>query len=53
MNRAKINPRMMEWARLYAGFSNCYEESLPIEIKIGKWRYLSNMESVKKCQPKI
>ena len=34
INRAKINPKMMEWARLYAGFSNCYEESLPIEIKM-------------------
>ena len=31
--RAKINPKMMEWARLHAGFTNGYEENLPIEIK--------------------
>lgn len=31
--RAKINPKMMEWARLHAGFTNGYEENLPGEIK--------------------
>lgn len=31
--RAKINPKMMEWARIHAGFTNGYEESLPNEIK--------------------
>ncbi|KZX11333.1 hypothetical protein MBORA_15780 [Methanobrevibacter oralis] len=31
--RAKINPKMMEWARLHAGFTNGYEEVLPLEIK--------------------
>lgn len=31
--RAKINPKMMEWARLHAGFTNGYEEDLPGEIK--------------------
>ena len=31
--RAKINPKMMEWARLHAGFTNGYEEDLPNEIK--------------------
>lgn len=31
--RAKINPKMMEWARLHAGFTNGYEENLPNEIK--------------------
>lgn len=37
--RAKINPKMMEWARLHAGFTNGYEEDLPNEIKIRyeKW----------------
>lgn len=33
VNRVKINPKMMEWARLYAGFSNGYESQLPKEIK--------------------
>ena len=31
--RAKINPKMMEWARLHAGFTNGYEENLPNDIK--------------------
>lgn len=31
--RAKINPKMMEWARLHAGFTNGFEEILPSEIK--------------------
>ena len=31
--RAKINPKMMEWARIHAGFVNGYEDTLPLEIK--------------------
>ena len=31
--RAKINPKMMEWARLHAGFTNGYEDDLPKDIK--------------------
>lgn len=32
--RAKINPAMMKWARIYAGFKNGYEEELPNDIKL-------------------
>lgn len=32
-NRAKINPKMMQWARLRAGFTNGYEDDLPLDIK--------------------
>ena len=31
--RAKINPKMMQWARIHAGFVNGYEDTLPLEIK--------------------
>lgn len=31
--RAKINPNMMKWARKYAGFTDGYEDKLPVEIK--------------------
>ena len=33
VSRARINPKMMKWAREYAGFINGYEDSLPKEIK--------------------
>lgn len=33
ISRAKINPKMMKWARIRAGFINGYEEELPGEIK--------------------
>ena len=33
VSRARINPKMMKWAREYAGFINGYENSLPKEIK--------------------
>ena len=33
INRADINPKMMHWARIRAGFNNGFENHLPSEIK--------------------